>query len=205
MTTDVRLPDGWRWATLGEVCRIVNGSTPKSAVEEYWGGDICWITPSDLGSLGSRYIEGSSRMITRSGYESCSTTLVPPGSVILSSRAPIGHLGIATVPTCTNQGCKSLVPSDQVSGEFLYSALLHFVDDLRALGAGATFSEVSKSKVAAFSIPLPPLEEQRRIVADLERQMAAAGRARRAAEAQLAAAVATPAAILRRAFEGAAT
>ncbi len=193
---------GWRCATLNEICQVFNGSTPKSAVDEYWGGDICWITPADLGNLDSPYIRGSARMITRAGYESCSTTLVPAGSVILSSRAPIGHLGIATMPTCTNQGCKSLVPSDAIDGEFLYSALLHSVGELRALGSGATFPEVSKAKVASFPIHLPPMKEQRRIVEDLERQTAAAALARRAATAQLAAAEALPAAILRRTFGG---
>ena len=193
---------GWRCATLNEICQVFNGSTPKSAVDEYWGGDICWITPADLGNLDSPYIRGSARMITRAGYESCSTTLVPAGSVILSSRAPIGHLGMATMPTCTNQGCKSLVPSDAIDGEFLYSALLHSVGELRALGSGATFSEVSKAKVASFPIHLPPMKEQRRIVEDLERQTAAAALARRAATAQLAAAEALPAAILRRTFGG---
>ena len=199
------LPDGWRWTTLGNACEIVNGSTPKSGTPEYWGGEICWITPADLGVLDSPEIRSSARSITRSGYESCSTALVPEGSVILSSRAPIGHLGIATIPLCTNQGCKSFVPSDDVDSAFLYYTLLESVDDLRSLGSGATFAEVSKRKLSAFPIALPPLAEQRRIVAELEARLAAAERARRAAFSQLNALEAMPAALLRNVFERDAT
>ena len=195
------LPYGWRWTTLGEACKIVNGSTPKSGTPEYWGGEICWITPADLGVLDSPTIRSSARSITQAGYESCSTALVPVGSVVLSSRAPIGHLGIAATPLCTNQGCKSFVPSDEVDSTFLYYTLLESVDELRSLGSGATFAEVSKRKLSAFPIPLPPLAKQRRIVAALEAQLAAAERARRAALSQLNALEAMPAALLRKVFE----
>lgn len=154
---------GWRWAKLGDECDIVNGSTPRSTVPKYWGGHIRWVTPADLGKLNTPYISGSERSITVAGYESCSTTLVPAGSVVLSTRAPIGHLGIATEALCTNQGCKSLVPQDGLESQFLYYALRHAVDRLRAIGTGATFAEVSKGKLVAFEIPVAPLHEQRRI------------------------------------------
>ena len=185
---------------MGDVCRIVNGSTPRSKVAEYWNGNICWVTPADLGSLDTPYIEGSKRMITQAGYQSCSTTLVPPGTVIISSRAPIGHIGIAKAPICTNQGCKSLVPSKNIDSQFLYWRLRDSVDDLRALGAGATFAEVNKRTVTEFRILLPPLAEQRRI-ADL---MGTAERARAAAAAQLAVIEALARALLRSAFAEAA-
>ena len=178
----------------------MNGSTPKSVVTEYWEGDICWITPADLGILTSPYIESSARTITQAGYDSCSTRIVPPGTVVLSSRAPIGHLGIASIPLCTNQGCKAFVPRDSVDGSYLYYALLHSVDDLRALGSGATFTEISKRTLSTFTIPLPLIDEQRAIVATLEREMAATERARTAAHERLALAEALPGAILRRAF-----
>lgn len=198
--TDSELPEGWRWAKLSEVCRIVNGSTPKSGVGEYWGGDICWITPTDLGQLNGQYLERSTRMITDAGYESCSTTLVPSGAVVMSSRAPIGHLGIANIPLCTNQGCKSFVPTPSIESGYLYHALRNSIEDIRALGSGATFPEVSKKTLAEFTIPLPDLAEQRRIVATIEAQSTIAERARAAAQAQLAAIEAMPQALLREIF-----
>ena len=194
MTGD--LPDGWRWAELGEICEIVNGSTPKSGVDEYWEGDICWVTPADLGQLNGPYIGQSGRTITSSGYDSCSTTLVPPGSVVMSSRAPIGHLGIAATSLCTNQGCKSFVPTAEVEGKYLYHALQNSMDDIRALGSGATFPEVGKKTLATFAIPLPKFDEQRRIA----NTMSIVERAKSAATAQLSAIDELAVAMLREIF-----
>ena len=129
------LPDGWRWVKLGEVCEVVNGTTPASENPGYWGGDIVWITPTDLGKLERPEIRGSDRMITAEGFRSCNLTLVPPGTVVMSSRAPIGHLGIATVDLCTNQGCKSFVPGPEVDSYFLYYAMRCSVWQLEAINA----------------------------------------------------------------------
>ena len=196
-----KLPAGWRWAKLGDVCRVVNGSTPSSDIAEYWDGDICWITPTDLGKQAAHLISSSARKITKEGFASCGTERVPVGTVIMSSRAPIGHLGIATVPLCTNQGCKSFVAGDGIDSQFLFHVLKKAVPELRALGSGATFAEVSKSQVQAFEIPLPPLPEQKRIATILVEQMAAVEKARTAAEARLNAAKELPAAHLREVFE----
>ena len=205
METDNKrpLPNGWRWVRLGEVTRVVSGSTPRSGVEEYWEGDIVWITPTDLGKLNSREISTSDRRITMAVYKSCGTELIPPQSVVMSSRAPIGHLGIARVPLCTNQGCKSFVPGPGIVTEFLYYCLKQSVPQFQAMGSGATFSEVSKAAVKAFEIPLPALEEQKRIAAILDEQTEAVGRARTAAKGQLEAAKALPAAYLRAVFSSA--
>src|SRR5438105_2719621 len=101
----------WRRVKLGNLCRIVGGSTPDSNTSTFWSGTIQWITPTDLGKLnGNLYIERGSRSITELGYESCGTEIVPAGSVVMSSRAPIGHLAIAAAPLCTNQGCKTFLP-----------------------------------------------------------------------------------------------
>lgn len=119
----------------------------------------------------------------------------------MSSRAPIGHLGIATIPLCTNQGCKSFIPGEGIDTYFLFYALQKSVPDIQAIGSGATFAEVSKSQVQAFEIPLPPLPEQKRIATILTEQMAAVEKARAAAEARLKAAKELPAAYLREVFE----
>jgi type I restriction enzyme S subunit len=195
------LPSGWRWGRLGDVCRVVGGSTPASGVADYWNGDLVWITPADLGKLTGHYITISQRCITTAGYESCGTDMVPPGSVVLSSRAPIGHLGIAAVPLCTNQGCKSLVPGADVDSLFLYYSLRESVHTLRELGSGATFSEVSKSQIEEFRVALPSVAEQKRIAAALTQWMAVVERARAAAEAQLEAAATVSAAYLRKVFD----
>jgi type I restriction enzyme, S subunit len=166
------VPDNWAWGRLGEVSEIISGSTPKSDVAEYWDGNIVWITPTDLGRLKSKYINGSDRLISPEGYASCSATLMPAGSVVMSSRAPIGHLGIANVELCTNQGCKSFVPEEGVSSNYLYFALKAFVGQIKTLGSGTTFTEVSKTKLIPFLIPLPPVAEQQRIVAKVDELMA---------------------------------
>lgn len=197
-----KLPEGWKWVKLGDVCRIASGSTPQTGVAEYWNGDICWVTPTDLGKLRNLEIYDSARKITKAGYDNSGTELISPGSVVLSSRAPIGHLGIAKVSLCTNQGCKSFVPGPNIETSFLYFALKISVKALQSLGSGATFTEVSKSQVENFEIPLPPLPEQKRIAAILNEQMGAVEKARAAAEARLEAAKALPAAYLREVFNG---
>ncbi len=196
------LPAGWKWAKLGDVCEIVSGSTPKTNVTAYWNGTITWITPTDMGKLTTKYIHSSQRAITQTGYASCSTKLIPAGAVIMSTRAPIGHLGIASVPLCTNQGCKTFVPGADVDTEFLYFSLLTYLEAIQALGSGSTFQEVSKTKLSKFEICLPPLTEQKRIAALLNEQMAYVETVRMSAREQLDAINALPAALLRRAFAG---
>ena len=104
--------DAPKMVALGECCRVVNGTTPAAGDDTHWKGDVVWITPTDLGKLDGMHIQSSARTISRNALESHNLTLCQPGSVVLSSRAPIGHLGIAAVPLCTNQGCKTLVPRD---------------------------------------------------------------------------------------------
>jgi len=175
----------WPRVRLGDVCRVVGGSTPKTGIDGYWNGNIVWVTPSDLGRLESDRIGTSDRLITQSGYDSCGAEMVPPGSVVMSSRAPIGHLAIAAVPLCTNQGCKTFVPGQGVDSEFLFYRLRQAVPDLQALGSGATFVEVSKRQCEAFEISLPPLPEQKRIAAALREQLEAAARMGAAAALEL--------------------
>lgn len=195
-----KLPKGWRWVKLGEVCEILSGTTPKSGESQYWNGDITWITPTDLGKLTNKYVRDSERRISKAGFESCNLSMVPVGSVILSSRAPIGHLGIASVSLCVNQGCKVFIPGGEIESEFLYHALKRSVWQLQQLGSGATFAEVSKTQLSNFRIPLPPLSEQHRISAILNEQIAAVERARKAAFERLEAVKALPSALLRTVF-----
>ena len=159
------------WALkLGDVCEVVSGATPKTGVNSYWDGDVPWVTPADLSKLDGPYISDTPRKITASGLASCSSRLLPPNSVLLSSRAPIGHVAINTVPMATNQGFKSLVPKQGlIESKFLYHWLRHNKGQIQALGNGATFKEVSKATVAEIGIDLPTIEDQRRIAAILDK------------------------------------
>lgn len=158
----------WSAVELGSVCQIVNGGTPKSEVAAYWGGSNQWITPKDMGKLQGKYVDETERQITDEGLRNCSAKLSPPNSVILSSRAPIGHLAINLQPMATNQGCKTLIPSPKLDFLYLYYFLAHSKTLLNDLGSGTTFKELSSSKLSAVPIPLPPLPMQKAIVAKLD-------------------------------------
>lgn len=155
-------------AALGEIAKIVSGATPKTGVADYWDGDVDWATPADLSKLEGPYISRTPRKLTDAGVGSCATTVLPPGSVLLSSRAPIGHVAINTVPMATNQGFKSLIPGPHVDAKFLYHWLKSKTAYLQSLGNGATFKELSKKTAEQIGVPLPLLDEQRRIATILD-------------------------------------
>ena len=159
---------GWESAPIGDICDVVNGGTPKTGVPEYWGGPHRWITPAEMGKRSTPYIDQTDRTITDQGLQNSSARPLPPYSVILSSRAPIGHLVINTEPMATNQGCKGLVPRSQIDHKFLYYYLGSIVDLLNELGTGTTFKELSGGKLKEVKVPVPPIAEQRRIVAILD-------------------------------------
>lgn len=157
-----------RTAALGEVAQIVSGATPKTGTAEFWDGDVDWATPADLSKLDGPYISATPRKITQAGVRSCATTILPAGSVLLSSRAPIGHVAVNTVPMATNQGFKSLVPGPNLDAKYLFHWLKSKTEYLQSLGNGATFKELSKKTAEQIQVPLPPLPEQRRIAAILD-------------------------------------
>lgn len=162
------LPEGWEYTRIKDIGEVVTGSTPKTQVSEYWNGNIIWLTPKDLGKNNSKYISDSQRKITKTGYESCSTKFVPKDSIVISTRAPIGHIAIVKVDFCTNQGCKSILPNKGVFSDYLYYFLLHNKNILQGLGSGTTFSELSKDKLEDFIIPLSSSVEQKYIVKTIE-------------------------------------
>lgn len=149
-------------AKLGEVCTIVSGSTPKTSVASYWDGNIKWITPAELNE-DTFYIMDSVRHITEEGKEKTGLSYLPTGTVILSSRAPIGKTAIAGCEMCCNQGFKNLICSDAIYNEYLYFFLKSKTDYLNSLGRGATFKEISKSIVESIEIPLPEVNQQKEI------------------------------------------
>lgn len=167
-----QIPAHWEAKRLKRIFFVTNGSTPSSGVPEYWDGDIVWVTPEDLGKLESDTLYESGRRITKNGYQNCGTTLAPKGSLILSTRAPIGHLAIAGVEYCTNQGCRSLVFRSENEVRYFYYLILSARTELQSRGTGTTFAELGKSKLETIELPLPPLPEQRTIAAFLDRQTA---------------------------------
>jgi type I restriction enzyme, S subunit len=159
----------WPRTRLDECTRIVSGATPKTGIPEFWDGDICWVTPKDLSALEGLFIDITPRRITARGLTSCAAEVLPAGSVLFSSRAPIGHVAINRVPMATNQGFKSFIPkASKLNAGFLFWWLKCHRPYLEGLGNGATFKELSKSVVARIEIPLPPLDEQQRIAAVLD-------------------------------------
>ena len=155
-------------ARLGDVCTIVSGTTPKSNCPEYWDGEINWVTPAELND-DSDVICESQRKITEQAVQDSNLKPFPAGTVLLSSRAPIGKVAIAGVEMYCNQGFKNLICSNRIYNRYLYYFLKNSTEYLNSLGRGATFKEISKSIVENIEIPLPSLDEQRRIAAVLDK------------------------------------
>lgn len=192
----------WVTSKLGEIVTVVSGTTPKSDNPSFWNGHHVWVTPTDLGKNNTDIINTSERMITDAGVNSCNLTLIPQGSVVMSSRAPIGHLAIAGCDLYTNQGCKSFVCSEAIDNEFLFFMLKSLVPKLQESGSGSTFLEVSKTILENFEICHPVgIKEQHQIATRLKAQLAEVDKARQAAEVQLREINALQARILAQAFE----
>lgn len=153
---------------IGDICKIVSGSTPKTNIEEYWDGDVNWITPAELNE-NTYIINESARKITELGVQKTRLTPLPEGTVILSSRAPIGKVAITGCEMYCNQGFKNLICSEKINNRYLFWFLKSKTDFLNSLGRGATFKELSKQIVASIEINLPNMEEQLNIVKRMEK------------------------------------
>ena len=153
---------------LGDICEIVSGSTPKTSIAEYWDGDVKWITPAEL-SDDTYIIMDSVRKITKLAVEKTGLRSIPKGTVILSSRAPIGKVAIAGCELYCNQGFKNLICSDVINNKYLYWFLRGNTIFLNSLGRGATFKEISKSIVSEIEINIPSIMQQKKVVENLEK------------------------------------
>lgn len=176
------IPASWKRSKVKFCFSLVNGSTPESSDYDCWDGDIKWITPADMSDTGT--ISHGERLITKYGYNSCGTTLLPIGSIVISSRAPIGKINITTAELCTNQGCKSLIRTGD--NRYFYYLFLAGQHELSLLGRGTTFLELSTYDLNGFGLVIPAEDEQKAIAdflykecaqidsiaADLEKQIA---------------------------------
>ena len=165
------LPPRWAATTMGEISTIVGGGTPRTTeATNFEGGEIPWITPADLSGYREKYISCGARNITERGLKSSSARLLPANTVLFSSRAPIGYVAIASQPVTTNQGFKSFVLAEGIDPSYCYHLLLGAKDTIQRLGGGTTFKEISGAVAATIPFALPPLAEQHRIVAEIEKQ-----------------------------------
>ena len=164
-----KIPIHWKIAKTKRISTIHSGATPNSNVKEYWGGEINWYTPADVGSDNSKKIlDTSIRKITELGLSSSSCKLVPENSLVLTTRAPVGNVAISNEVFTTNQGCRALTPTSQCKAEFLYYYFLTQSNSLNVFGNGTTFVELTKDNLGMFPVPLPPISEQDQIVKYLD-------------------------------------
>lgn len=163
------VPDTWEWVQIGDVAEVVGGGTPRTAeASNFDDGAIAWVTPADLSGYKAKYIERGSRNITSVGLRNSGARVLPKGSVLFSSRAPIGYVAIARNPLATNQGFKSFVLPDDLDPEYVYYYLQRAKGLALALASGTTFQEVSGRQAAKIPLPIAPIQEQHRIVEAIE-------------------------------------
>jgi len=157
------IPRDWSEKLIKDVGDVGGGSTPSTKVKEYWDGTVAWITPDDLANHMFKYISHGKRNITERAVKEHSLRIFPSGTVLLTSRAPIGYLAIAKNPVTTNQGFKNIIPKDGTNSEFLFYLLKNIVEYLRDIAGGSTFSELTAATLREVKIPYPNSEEQSRI------------------------------------------
>ncbi len=153
------IPEGWRVGKLSDIGKIVGGSTPSKKHHEYYTTNgIAWLTPKDLSITGAKFTSRGEIDITEIGYKSCSTKMLPRGSVLFSSRAPIGYISIALNDICTNQGFKSIVPNKEIGTAFVYYYLKNNTSRIESQASGSTFKEASGSLINSLPIVIPPVK-----------------------------------------------
>ncbi len=149
---------------IEEIGTVVGGGTPSTKNDNYYGGNISWITPKDLSNYSNRYIYHGERNITEEGLNNSSAKLVPTDTILMTSRAPIGYLALAGKKVATNQGFKSIICNEEiVSPKYLYYLLQNKMDNIKSLGTGSTFSEISGKVVKNIEVSLPNLLNQKKV------------------------------------------
>jgi type I restriction enzyme, S subunit len=173
------LPENWEWATAVEIAEIAGGGTPSTSdSSNFTEKGVPWITPADLTGYKETYIGKGRRDLSKKGLQSCGAKLLPAGTVLFSSRAPIGYCAIAANDIATNQGFKSLILRGGISPEYIRHYLLASKDYAESFASGTTFKELSGARAGRLAIPIAPIEEQRRIVTKLDSLLACTDRAR---------------------------
>lgn len=164
---EMNLPDGYEVKRLDELADISGGSTPSRDIVDYWGGEIPWLTPTDVTKHDGIWLSDTKEKITISGLKSISNKLYPPGSILYCSRATIGYSVINKVPMTTNQGFTNFICKSNVRNIFLYFLLEHITPELTRLAGGSTFLEISKSAIRNFKVIVPNDKDREAIEARL--------------------------------------
>ena len=154
---------GWREVKLGDVVEIIGGGTPSTKQYKYWNGSVSWLTPRDLSHFSGRYITKGERNISELGLQNSNAKILPKGTVLLTTRAPIGYLAIAKNKVTINQGFKGLIANEHTQNLFLYYLLKQNIDYLKGHSSGTTFGELSGITLRSLSFCFPPLSEQKAI------------------------------------------
>lgn len=153
------IPLGWKVGPIGKVVKAVGGSTPRTKNPEYWeGGSISWTTPKDLSSIESPVLLETNRQITEAGLATISSGLLPVGTVLMSSRAPVGYLAIAEIPVAVNQGYVAIPPSERMSNLYVLFWLQANMWRIKAHSGGTTFQEISKRNFRPLPMLVPPVD-----------------------------------------------
>lgn len=166
------IPVGWQVDNLVDFAEIKNGATPSTSDDTNYGGDIVWITPKDLSDQQSKFVYRGERNITKQGFDSCSTSMLPINSLLMSSRAPIGLISIAKHEVCTNQGFKSFIPKNMKDSIYLYYYIKHHIKQIEQLGTGTTFKEVSRDDLCKFPILVVGANDTYKLWVELQDEIA---------------------------------
>ena len=153
--------DKWIRLSIGDVAHVIGGGTPDTNIEDYWNGNIQWFTPSEIGK--EKYVTESERTLTQNGLDNSSAKILPPNTILLSTRATIGECSIAKQECCTNQGFQSLI-ANKVTPEFLYYLIQTKKKDLLSKASGSTFAEISANEVRKIHICIPSTQEEQKAI-----------------------------------------
>ena len=163
-----KIPKGWEVKKLKDIGKISSGGTPSTSNDNNFGGNIAWITPADLTGYKDKFISKGKRNLSEAGLKNSSAKILPKGTILFSSRAPIGYVAIAQNEISTNQGFKNLTPNESVISEYVYYYLLGSKNLAEQSASGTTFKEISATAFSNLPIPLPPLSEQKAIADKLD-------------------------------------
>jgi type I restriction enzyme S subunit len=194
-------PHGWRWEKLADIAQLESGHTPSRSRPDWWGGDISWLSLTEIRALDGRWVDETQIRTNAAGIANSSARILPRGTVCFSRTASVGFVAIMGKPMATSQDFANWVCGGELEPEFLMHALIRSRQELRAIATGATHHTIYMPALASFHLCLPDRPTQQRIVTRLKKQFAATHQMRAAAQAQLAEIEALPARLLAQAFD----